>query len=103
MDAWILLWKALFFVSIAIFAGMAVWVTIGGAADIKRLFARLSEAAHTMGLELSCPHCQATFRLTMAEAGKYGRCQSCSAIVRLEPSPLDESLAILIEEPEEDA
>ena len=30
-------------VGLAVFAGMAVWVTIGGARDIKRLFKRLDE------------------------------------------------------------
>lgn len=43
MDFWILLWKAIFIVSLTVFAGMAVWVTIGGARDIKRLFRTLDE------------------------------------------------------------
>ncbi len=43
MGFWILLWKATLVVGLAVFAGMAVWVTIGGARDIKRLFKRLDE------------------------------------------------------------
>ncbi|MBT3380002.1 MAG: hypothetical protein HN742_28995 [Lentisphaerae bacterium] len=45
MNGWMLLWKAVFILGVALFAGMSVWVTIGGFGDIKRLFARL-EAAH---------------------------------------------------------
>ncbi|MCS1407944.1 MAG: hypothetical protein M2R45_01107 [Verrucomicrobia subdivision 3 bacterium] len=41
---WILLWKGVFILTIWIFTGMAVWVTIGGFRDIKRLFARLKES-----------------------------------------------------------
>jgi hypothetical protein len=40
---WQTLWTFLFFVSIIIFAGMSVWVTIGGYRDLKRLFQRLNE------------------------------------------------------------
>jgi hypothetical protein len=40
---WQTLWTLLFFVSIAIFAGMSVWVTIGGYRDLKLLFQRLNE------------------------------------------------------------
>lgn len=43
MDFWVLLWKAVLVVGMTAFAGMAVWVTIGGARDIKRLFERLDE------------------------------------------------------------
>ena len=43
MEFWVLLWKATLVVGMAVFAGMAVWVTIGGARDIKRLFNRLDE------------------------------------------------------------
>jgi hypothetical protein len=38
---WVYLWKALLILAVAGFAGMAVWVTIGGAVDIKHLFARI--------------------------------------------------------------
>ena len=40
---WQTLWTLLFFISIAIFAGMSVWVSIGGYRDLKRLFQRLKE------------------------------------------------------------
>lgn len=43
MAFWVLLWKVVLVVGLAVFAGMAVWVTIGGARDIKRLFNRLDE------------------------------------------------------------
>ncbi len=43
MAFWVLLWKVMLVVGLAVFAGMAVWVTIGGARDIKRLFNRLDE------------------------------------------------------------
>lgn len=35
------LWKVVFIVSVAAFSVMAVWVTIGGARDIKRLLSLL--------------------------------------------------------------
>ncbi len=40
---WQTLWTVLFFLSVAIFAGMSVWVTIGGYRDLKTLFRRLNE------------------------------------------------------------
>ena len=39
---WVTLWKVLFVCAVSGFAGMAVWVTIGGVGDIKRLFARIN-------------------------------------------------------------
>ncbi len=39
---WIWLWKVVFVLSIAMFAIMAIATSIGGAADIKKLFQRLS-------------------------------------------------------------
>ncbi len=45
MNTWMLIWKVVFIVGMLLFVVMAVWVTIGGAADIKRLFARM-DAAH---------------------------------------------------------
>lgn len=44
MEFWMLFWKITFIVTIIAFATMAVWVTIGGYIDIKRLFARLNES-----------------------------------------------------------
>lgn len=46
MEFWILLWKAVFVGAILIFAVMAVWVTVGGYHDIKRLFDRLRDLKH---------------------------------------------------------
>ena len=47
MTMWQTLWTLLFFGSITLFAGMAVWVTIGGYRDIKILFKRLNEDQST--------------------------------------------------------
>ena len=38
---WVILWKVMLIGTVGGFACMAVWVTIGGAADIKRMFARI--------------------------------------------------------------
>ncbi|MDP6111767.1 MAG: hypothetical protein QF437_00520 [Planctomycetota bacterium] len=43
MSFWIFLWKAVFIVGVVLFAGMAVWVTIGGAKDIKKMFAQMDK------------------------------------------------------------
>ena len=40
---WMTLWKIVLIAGIVVFAGMAVWVTIGGFFDIKRLFRRMAE------------------------------------------------------------
>lgn len=40
---WETLWKTIFLATIVVFAGMSIWVTIGGFQDIKKLFARLKE------------------------------------------------------------
>ncbi len=42
-EGWVGLWKVVFCLGIAIFAVMAVWVTIQGARDIKKLFRTLNE------------------------------------------------------------
>jgi hypothetical protein len=42
MGFWILLWKITLIGGLAVFACLAVCVTIGGYYDIKRLFAKLS-------------------------------------------------------------
>ena len=42
LDFWILLWKATFIGGVLLFGGMAVFVTIGGYFDIKRLFAQMA-------------------------------------------------------------
>ncbi len=43
MVFWIYLWKVVFVASILLFGGMAVWVTIGGYFDIRRLFQKMSD------------------------------------------------------------
>ena len=42
-DFWIVLWKAVFIVAVLVFAGMSMWVAIGGWRDVKDLFRRLDE------------------------------------------------------------
>ncbi len=43
METWATVWKVVLVVGLAVFAGMSVWVTIGGALDIKRLLRRMDE------------------------------------------------------------
>jgi hypothetical protein len=43
MNFWINLWTLFFFFSLALFAGLAVIVTIGGFFDIRSLFKSLME------------------------------------------------------------
>ena len=43
MAFWEILWKAVFFIGVGIFAMMAVWVTIWGFRDIKKLFQKMRE------------------------------------------------------------
>ena len=43
MDFWISLWKIFFFASLAIFAALAVVVSIGGFFNIRSLFKSLAE------------------------------------------------------------
>lgn len=45
MNGWMVLWKAVFILGVALFAGMSVWVTVAGFHDIKRMFAKL-DATH---------------------------------------------------------
>ncbi len=44
MAFWIVLWKIVLIGSLVLFAGLAIWVGIGGYFDIKRLFARIAES-----------------------------------------------------------
>jgi hypothetical protein len=44
MNAWMLLWKVVLVAGLAVFAGIAVWVTIAGVGDIKRLLRKIREA-----------------------------------------------------------
>ena len=43
MDFWISLWKIFFFASLAVFAGLAVVVSIGGFFNILSLFRGLTD------------------------------------------------------------
>ncbi|MHC4431267.1 MAG: hypothetical protein ACYTBS_05455 [Planctomycetota bacterium] len=43
MNSWISLWTVFFFASLAVFAGLAVVVSIGGFFNIRSLFKSLSE------------------------------------------------------------
>ena len=43
MNFWISLWTVFFFASLAVFAGLAVVVSIGGFFNIRSLFKSLSE------------------------------------------------------------
>ena len=45
MDFWISLWKIFFFASLALFAGLAVVVSIGGFFNIRSLFKSLTDRA----------------------------------------------------------
>jgi hypothetical protein len=44
LEFWIVLWKTLLIGGLVLFGSMAVWVTIGGVFDIKRLFRRIAES-----------------------------------------------------------
>ena len=44
LDFWITLWKIVFIVGVVLFGSLAVWVTIGGFFDIKRLFKTIAES-----------------------------------------------------------
>ena len=39
---WVILWKVMLIGTVGGFACMAIWVTIGGVGDIRRLFARIN-------------------------------------------------------------
>ena len=43
MEFWMILWKAVFIFAIIIFTIMALWVTIGGYFDLKKLFKKLKD------------------------------------------------------------
>jgi hypothetical protein len=54
MTFWIVLWKIVLIGGVLLFGGMAVWVSIGGAFDIRRLFARIAES-HKEGEDATGP------------------------------------------------
>lgn len=43
MSFWILLWQIVLVGALVLFGSLAVWVTIGGFFDAKRLFVKLAE------------------------------------------------------------
>jgi len=43
MEFWILIWKVVFIFAVIIFTFMALWVTIGGYFDLKKLFRKLKD------------------------------------------------------------
>ncbi len=43
MEFWILIWKAVFIFAVIIFTCMALWVSIGGYFDLKKLFRKLKD------------------------------------------------------------
>lgn len=43
MEFWIILWKAVFIIAVVIFCIMALWVSIGGYFDLKKLFRKLKD------------------------------------------------------------
>jgi len=49
MEFWILLWKVVLIAGISLFAVMAVWVTVWGARDIKKLLQTLNEEHEASG------------------------------------------------------
>ena len=46
MIFWIFLWKVVLISGVLAFAALAVWITIGGYRDIKRLFERIEKSHH---------------------------------------------------------
>ncbi len=48
MNAWMLLWKIVLIAGMVLFACMAVWVTIWGAFDIKKMLQAIN-AEHETG------------------------------------------------------
>ncbi len=51
MENWIILWKAVLIVGMVLFGLMAVWVTIWGAKDIKKMLAALNTEHETGATE----------------------------------------------------
>lgn len=55
IEFWILLWKLVLIGGIALFAALAVVVTIGGAADVRRLLRMLREQRNQRDSEPTRP------------------------------------------------
>lgn len=47
MNAWMLLWKIVLIAGMILFASMAVWVTIWGAIDIKKMLKAINTEHRT--------------------------------------------------------
>ena len=43
--SWALFWQAVFIIALLLFAGMAVWVSIGGLKDLRELFRQMEKEA----------------------------------------------------------
>ncbi len=43
METWALIWKICFIVVVTVFAGMSVWITIGGWQDVRALLRKLKD------------------------------------------------------------
>jgi len=46
MTGWVIFWKLVFFVSIGLFFGVAVVVTVRGFVDLIEMFSRLKDTTH---------------------------------------------------------
>ena len=42
MEGWVIFWKVVLYVSMALFFVLSVWVMVAGVGDIKAMFAQLS-------------------------------------------------------------
>ena len=47
MNGWMLLWKIVLIAGIALFGALAIWVTIWGAFDIKKMLEAINTEHHT--------------------------------------------------------
>lgn len=51
LEFWVQLWKVVLIISVGLFAGLAIVVTIGGALDIRKLLRSLREESTRDGDE----------------------------------------------------
>lgn len=57
MDKWMILWKVVLIAGMGLFGLMAVWVTIWGAKDIKKMLAALNTEHETGATEPPQDNC----------------------------------------------
>ncbi len=43
VELWTILWKVALIASVILFSGMAIWVSIGGAFEVKQMLSRLGK------------------------------------------------------------